>query len=319
MKITEILSADEIKALSHPSDIRGWVAVLFDWGLIATAMVCAVIFPNPLMMVAAMIIIGGRQLALAILVHETVHRSLFKTRRLNDLVGRFICGAPVWQDLYRYREHHIKHHAWAGSEKDPDISLIQPFPVSRGSLARKFLRDLTGITGLKRIYALVLMDFGFLTYTIASDPKRVDQSQKAWTHILMSGLRNIWPMIVAQVAIFAVLMGFGHPMLYLLWITSYLTTFSLFLRIRSIAEHACTSMDLDPMKSTRTTWANPLARLTIAPHRVNFHLEHHLQMAVPYFRLPELCLALETKGMYQNAQFASGYLEVLRLATRVPD
>ncbi|MBI3198302.1 MAG: fatty acid desaturase [Rhodospirillales bacterium] len=38
--------------------------------------------------------------------------------------------------------------------------------------------------------------------------------------------------------------------------------------------------------NTRTTYAGPLARLFLAPYPVNFHLEHHLFMFVPCWRLP---------------------------------
>ena len=44
----------------------------------------------------------------------------------------------------------------------------------------------------------------------------------------------------------------------------------------------------DPLRNTRTTHASWLERLFIAPNRVNYHLEHHLLMTVPYFRLPRL-------------------------------
>jgi fatty acid desaturase len=68
------------------------------------------------------------------------------------------------------------------------------------------------------------------------------------------------------------------------------------LRIRSLAEHACTELSTDPFRNTRTTRASLLARLTVAPIRVNYHLEHHLLVAVPYFRLPELGRLLLERG-----------------------
>ncbi len=43
----------------------------------------------------------------------------------------------------------------------------------------------------------------------------------------------------------------------------------------------------DPLRNTRTTYANPLMRLLVAPYWVNYHLEHHLFMFVPCWRLPQ--------------------------------
>jgi hypothetical protein len=47
-------------------------------------------------------------------------------------------------------------------------------------------------------------------------------------------------------------------------------------RIRNIAEHAVVPDANDPLRNTRTTRANFLERLFIAPYYVNYHLEHHL-------------------------------------------
>jgi fatty acid desaturase len=66
--------------------------------------------------------------------------------------------------------------------------------------------------------------------------------------------------------------------------------------------------------NTRTTLANPLARLTVAPHHVNFHLEHHLLPKVPHYRLRAFHELLEARGAYADATMANGYASVLRQA-----
>jgi fatty acid desaturase len=312
LKILEHISAQELKSFLIPSNWRGMSAVLFDWSIITGALVIVAKWPNPLTILLSLIIIGGRQLGLAILVHDTTHYSLFKTRWLNDMIGRWICGGAIWQDQPRYRAHHIKHHKHTGSDKDPDLSLIAGFPVSKDSLKRKLMRDLFGITGVKRLYGLLLMDLGFITYTVAADPKPIDQKGKSLGDILSCARRNLFPVILTNALFFLTLIYFEKPWLYLIWLGAYLTTFSLFLRIRSIAEHACTQLDLDPFKNTRTTLANYLARMTVAPHRVNFHLEHHLLMTVPYFRLPNLHSLLKSRGALKEAYISNGYLEMLR-------
>lgn len=312
MKISDFLSLEERQALGECSDARGWLAVFTDWGLIAAAFAAAARWPTAPVVLAALVIIGGRQLALAILVHDATHRSLFKSRALNDFVGRWVCGGPIWQDLHRYREHHMQHHKWAGSKKDPDRSLVVGFPVTRASLARKLLRDAVGITGLKRLYGLLLMDLGLLTYTVASDPKPVPRGGRSVGVLLAQGLRHMSPMLIANGLMLAAFAAAGRPWLYLLWVGAYLTTFSVFLRVRSIAEHACTDMDLDPRRSTRTTLANPMARLTVAPHRVNYHLEHHVLMNVPYFNLPRLHHLLRERGAYAGAHLSPGYGAVMK-------
>ncbi len=96
---------------------------------------------------------------------------------------------------------------------------------------------------------------------------------------------------------------------------AWATTFSLFVRIRSIAEHGVTDHSMDPLKNTRTTHASLLARLTVAPHHVNFHLKHHLLPTVPHYRLPAMHRLLVERGGWAEATKADSQLEVLRLAS----
>lgn len=314
MRASEFLSNEEIKELSAPSDMRGLFAVATTWTMIGGAFALVVFFPYWWAYFVSIIILGGRHLALAILMHDCSHYSLFKTRSLNDFVGRWICGNPTWLDLTRYRKHHMRHHQYAGTIDDPDRDLVIAYPTTRLSLARKFARDLTGLSGLKRAYGLLLMDLGFIEFTVSSKVTPIDQSGRSARLIALTGIRNLRGMLISNSILFGILSVAGHPGLFALWIGAYFTTFSLILRIRSIAEHACTKDGLDPRNCTRTTYASLLARVTVAPHRVNFHLEHHVLMTVPYFRLPELHHRLLTRGKYTDAFIAKSYYEVLREA-----
>ena len=44
----------------------------------------------------------------------------------------------------------------------------------------------------------------------------------------------------------------------------------------------------DPLSHARTTYANPIERLLIAPYWVHYHAEHHAFMHVPCYRLEQL-------------------------------
>ena len=79
-------------------------------------------------------------------------------------------------------------------------------------------------------------------------------------------------------------------------------------RIRNIAEHACTSTGEDPFSHARTTLANPIERLLIAPYWVNYHAEHHLFMYLPCYRLPEAHRLLAEKGFVKRMEIEPGYL-----------
>jgi fatty acid desaturase len=311
-KITDYLSRDELKAFSERSDARGFFAIASTWAIIAASFALLARFPNPFVFVLVVIVLGGRQLALAILTHEAAHRSLFATRALNDVLTDWLCARPIWNDVARYREHHIRHHAHTNTERDPDASLSHPFPTTRVSLARKLLRDLAFVSGLRRILGLVLMDIGVLEYTVAADVKSRPRNGRTWVDYAREGIRNMSGMIVTNVALFLVLFALGVGWVYVAWVVAYLTTFSLFVRIRSLAEHACTEQTEDIFMNTRTTRAGFLARMTVAPVHVNYHIEHHALVSVPYYRLPALHATLRERGATSEPPT---YVDVLRIVT----
>jgi fatty acid desaturase len=130
------VSREEIAELGAFRDWRSWVSVLGNWGLVFASMALVAAAPNPLTVVVALLVIGARQLGFAVLMHESSHRSLFSNRKVNDWVGKWLCAYPVWSDLTPYRPYHLQHHAHTGSERDPDLALIAPFPITPTSFRR---------------------------------------------------------------------------------------------------------------------------------------------------------------------------------------
>jgi fatty acid desaturase len=90
-------------------------------------------------------------------------------------------------------------------------------------------------------------------------------------------------------------------------------------RIRNIAEHAVVPDSHDPLRNTRTTRANFVERLFVAPYYVNYHLEHHLLFYVPCYNLPRVHRILGQSRFADRMEVQPGYVAVLRLATAKPD
>lgn len=159
------------------------------------------------------------------------------------------------------------------------------------------------------------MDAGVLTYSASTGQRRV--TPRPSVPAMLRGLAvHTGPVVLTNAAIYATLAYLGHGYVYLAWVLANATTFSLFVRLRSIAEHAVTDSTDDPFHNTRTTQANLFARLTVAPHHVNYHLEHHLLPTVPHYNLPRMHAMLRERGAYDDAEHADGYGTVLALATR---
>jgi len=297
----DALSPAERRELLAIRGSRAWLSIATNWGLVGAAFALVAWAPNPLSVVVALFVIGGRQLGFAVLMHEAAHRTLFRNRRWNDVVGNWLCAYPVWSDLYPYRAYHLQHHAKTGTAEDPDLSLAAPFPVTRASLRRKIWRDLSGQTGWKRARATFRRDLGL--------------SQGKVRRLDFMGVRNLRGVTITNAALLAVLVVCGHPALYLLWVGAWLTTYSLVMRIRSIAEHGMVPDTADDFRNTRTTVARWWERLFIAPNLVNYHLEHHLMIAVPHYNLPRMHRLLRERGVLAGACVTDGYLRVLDLAS----
>ncbi len=307
--IRDTLTNEEIRALTRRSNLAGAWAIASTWLVIAGSFAALAIWPHPLTFVAAIVVIGGRQLALAILMHEAAHRTLFVKNFWNDVVADWLCAQPMGADVARYKRHHLVHHAHTGTELDPDLDLALAEPMTRRSLIRKIARDLLGLTGLKRVLGQVLIYCGALEYTVGAEAKRIPRNGRRLANYLWAGARNAAGFVVTNLLLLGVLAAAGQLWVYSAWVVAYLTTFSLFLRIRSLAEHACTERSEHPLRNTRSARAGWFARATVAPFRVNYHLEHHLLVAVPYFRLPALHRLLRERGLTGEAP---DYVDVLR-------
>jgi fatty acid desaturase len=285
VRVTSVLESEEIKTLLRRSDLRGAWTVLSNWALIGGALALVAVWPHPATMILALVLLGNRQLGLAVLMHDCGHRALFRRERLNLVVGRWLCAAPVFADLDRYFAKHQKHHRDAGSHEDPDLASYEPYAVSRRSFRRKVLRDLTGRTGVKQLAQIARA----------------------------GGIGVLWRPLIVNAALLAIVALLGRPWLYVLWLLAWLTTNMLFARLRLAAEHAVVPdlFDPDPRSHTRTTLARWWERLLFAPNKVNYHLEHHLLPSVPPYHLPRLHRLLRERGYYDGAEIVVGYRSVL--------
>ena len=330
--LDRVIGPDRLRALRERSDLMGLFLVVHAWVIILGAGALVVRWPNPFTFVLAVVIIGGRQLGLAILMHDAAHRLLFRNARVNDWVGTWCCGAPIAASLALYRPYHLQHHRHTQQPEDPDLILSAPFPITRASFRRKMLRDLLGQTALRLRLAQIRAAMQQSPKAVApaasvpaspvrgvtGDTDRT-QSMRTW-HTqwapwwrLIANERGFW---ISNSVLLAGATACGAAWAFFaLWLLPLLTWYQVITRIRNIAEHAVVGDPNDPLRNTRTTRAGWLARMIVAPYWVNYHLEHHLVVATPCWKLPRLHRWLLEAGQGAQMELASGYGEVLRKAT----
>ncbi len=314
LNVNTILSRQEIKDLLVKSDLKAAWEVASTWLMLALAFGLVYVHPTWYTVFIAWILVGARQLALAILMHDMSHGGMFKTKWLNNWVGNWLCGYPIFHNADAYRTYHLDHHKFTGTEKDPDILLKKGYPTAKFSMMRKLGRDLSGLSGIKAHAAILLMHLGYMQYSLGGLAIWYSKEGKRWWHYVRTGGINLAGPIVTNLVLFGIFWAIGMPLLYVLWIVSMLTTGMLFTRIRSIAEHGMTPDTEDALQNTRTTKANWWQKLLFAPHNVHYHLEHHMLMTVPSYNLPSMHKLLQEKGALENACVAENYQEVFRAA-----
>ena len=316
VSVTELFSRDEIKELTTTSDLQGawavgstWTIIVMTFGTVAYSWEYLPTWGKVLMCALALAILAGRQLAMAILMHDASHHSLFKTKWLNTHLTDWLCARPIWNDVSKYRPYHLKHHAKTSQPDDPDLGLVKNFPITQSSLFRKFFCDLNGQSGLKFLAGRVLMDLELLEWSVSNDPKPIPRDDRSNLELAKNLLKNSSGMLISNAAIFSALWASGHPKLYLLWPLAYITPFPLFIRIRAMAEHAGLETSHSALSNTRTTRAGWLARALVAPIHVNYHIEHHLMASVPHQKLGRMHQMLRERE-YVDAP--PSYLDVIR-------
>ena len=297
LRPSDVLSREERQALTRKSDVLAAWLVLRTWVVIFLVLGLAGYYPSLWTVLLAFLVLPGRQLSLAVLMHEAGHGTLFATASLNQWVGQWLCALPTLGDLNSYATGHLEHHRSAGTHEDPDLPNYQAYPVSRASFRRKVIRDLTGQTGLK-LLAGIFRGVGNLGSGESSDP------------------RLLYKQLGAQVALFLVLAAMGMGWTYLLWIGAFLTTYMLIIRLRQVAEHAAVPnlFDPDPRQNTRSVVAPAWQHFLVAPTYVNYHMEHHFMAGVPCYHLADLRRLLKARGYLDGVPEFNSYGQVLSTA-----
>lgn len=295
----DVFAAEDWRAITTLSRWRGIWLVLHAWIFVALAAFggaaawdyhwLAGLLVTPL----ALAILGGRQLGLSILMHDGAHGLLHPDRSTNNWLGQWPTGAATGSDLFAYRAYHLTHHKYTQQPEDPDLSLSAPFPTSRDSLRRKCIRDLTGQTFYKQRRAQFAVALRGTSATA----------------------RTVGRFLVLQAILLTISLLVWGWTPFLLWLAALATSFQLFLRIRNIAEHACTPTGSgDPFTHARTTYAGLIARATVAPYWVNYHSEHHLFMVVPCYHLAATHRLLGAGGHHPKMTLSPHYRDVLAQA-----
>lgn len=284
---------------------RAAVALLLDWGLIALGFLAAIWAPGPLTYLAAAILIARTQLALAVMMHEGAHGLLCRNRELNDLVAQLFAAGPLVLSLDAYRAGHLKHHRAPMASDDPIVLVfgVGDYPLSRRRLVLRLLCDLTAIS---YVLGMIKLIAGAHRGVLTDDPRPRRAAAARGAGIAAS--------IVATNGLLAgALAVSGHAWLYLgLWVLPALTLLQVLARVRGIMEHGGYPQTRDQSRNARTIARASWQTFFFGPHAVHFHIEHHLNVRVPFYRLKDFHRVMSAAGRLPAENLYRGYGPILK-------
>jgi fatty acid desaturase len=293
------LPKDLVQRLTRRNAWRATAAVAHDLAVLALAIFLGLYFwPNALVLLACIVVIGTRQHALFVVAHESAHYLLYDSRRLNDLVGR-ACAMLQGLSMCTYRVIHRLHHNNLYGELDPDTALHGGYPRGKAYLVRKLLKDLSGLTAWKT-YAYFLGGAPALNTSTNVALRPLDDTSPK----LREEARSDRNLVIAFHVVLLVLFAWsGYLLQYLvLWILPLVTVVQAILRLRAVAEHGATTDFSSPLTAARTNLGPASLRWALFPHNVGYHIEHHLYASVPQYNLPGLHREMERRGMLEGAE-----------------
>ena len=200
-------------------------------------------------------------------LHETIHRTAFRSRALNDGVARMI-GALLVLPAGYFRHFHFAHHRHT---QDPacDPELAVPKPATLGG----YLWTVSGLPyWIERIGTTIRHALGRTDgIPFVADRDRPDLTREARAVLVAYGVvavASIAAQSTAALTLWVIPALLGQPAL----------------RLYLMAEHAGCPLVPDMTVNTRTTVSNAAVRYLM--WNMPYHVEHHLYPAVPFHALP---------------------------------
>ena len=268
---------DELRKIP---DLRNALTVIFLWIQTITIIALTLAVNSWWIWLVAFVLMGRAHAQYSSLMHEAAHRLLFSNKRVNDQVGRWLLGYPVFISTDAYRRVHMAHHREEFGPEEPDIPLYAGYPISRESFRRKVIRDLTGQTG----------------WTMLRGQLRALRSPD------VRARRTMQKMIAVQLVLSTASIAIGAPLAYLLlWVLPWFTIWRLINRLRAVAEHGGLQADADRRNTTHSIKQHWLARFYMVPYNIGFHIAHHVDAGIPFRSLPEYHRAMCSAGFVTTA------------------
>lgn len=226
-----------------------------------------------------------------IAVHELVHKTPFRTQRLNDFF-LYLFSFLSWSDPVWFRCSHVRHHQVTGYH-DLDFELVLPQKMDWDSVKFWFWQ----VVPFPKPDATRQRIKGWIK-TAAKNPKEKKGYDDKWHDIHMPSQevrirQNTWArtVLAGHLALASIFIATGHW--YLVVIINLSCFYSPWLyTLCTMAQHIGMAPDSPDFRLVCRTFTCGRF-LGFLYWNMQYHIEHHTFPAVPFYNLPALRKAIE--------------------------
>ncbi len=274
------IAADDLARLNQRSDWRGMLQTLGFLMLLAVSggMAWYAVGRAHWLIVLALIYLHGALYAFLVNgFHELCHKTVFKTPALN-IIFRNVYSFLGWYNHVSFWASHQAHHRYTLHPPD-DLEVVLPVKLTLKSYLAFALVNPRGF--VLRLKSVLQMCFGIITseWEQALFPPEAVKQRRAlfnWARLLLIGH--------SLIVIISLYLGW--------WMLPILLTLAPFYGggfqyLLNEAQHIGLSDEVSDYRiNTRTILLNPV--LSFLYWQMNYHIEHHMYAAVPFYHLAEL-------------------------------
>jgi fatty acid desaturase len=294
------VDADGLVPFHKVSNLRGTWDLLSIYGCIFGCTVLAAHLQNPIVTALAIILIGGLQNGLVSLQHDAWHHLCFRPIKLNDAICSWLTGYAVGSSYHFNQVRHSGHHAYFGTERDPDRStFVNDGKETPAQVIRYFVYILIGGNMVERIRLITAKD------------KSLPGMDLRPRH-LPSAVRELIYIATAQfvlMALFALTGQWWHYFLY--WFLPLVTIAAFLTTSRQFIEHASPSPDPEPADRLYDFDANVVEQFFFSPAHFHHHAFHHAYPKIPHYRLIKAKEFAKSNGLKYTYRMRPGYVASL--------
>ena len=102
--------AVKAKGLAGCPPGRIWFDLARTWAVIVAALAVFALAPSFLVFVVCFVVVAAQQYALLILMHDGQHSLLHRRREINNLISKWLIGAPCGTPFFSSQKQHLTHH-----------------------------------------------------------------------------------------------------------------------------------------------------------------------------------------------------------------